>query len=98
MSTPGSSCMTDASSMTSPMNDPDVALVESRLAKVPDSRSVDGFVFGPGIERLVLRFDIDVLRCALEECLRRSDFMGGIQDGGRAAADEAPRSDRVDRK
>ena len=43
------------------------------------------FVPGPGIERLSLSFDIEALREALVECLRRSDFMGGMQDEGFAA-------------
>ena len=77
--------MTTIHSKTSSSGDPDIALVRSRLAKVPDSRSVAEFVPGPGIERLVLRFDIGALRAALEECLRRSDFMGGMQDEGFAA-------------
>ena len=77
--------MSTISHDTSMTDDPDVALIQSRLATLPDSQSVAGFVPGPGIERLALRFDIDALRCALEECLRRSDFMGGMQDEGFAA-------------
>ena len=77
--------MTTIHSKTSSSGDPDIALVRSRLAMAPDSRSVAGFVPGPGIERLALRFDIRALRAALEECLRRSDFMGGMQDEGFAA-------------
>ncbi|MGB0517946.1 MAG: hypothetical protein ACPGMZ_05205, partial [Candidatus Puniceispirillaceae bacterium] len=71
--------------MTSLNHDPDVALVERRIASRPDSRSVAEFVPGPGIERLSLSFDIEALREALAECLRRSDFMGGMQDEGFAA-------------
>ena len=71
--------------MTSLNHDPDVALVERRIASRPDSRSVAEFVPGPGIERLSLSFDIEALRDALAECLRRSDFMGGMQDEGFAA-------------
>ena len=71
--------------MTSLNHDPDVALVELRIASRPDSRSVAEFVPGPGIERLSLSFDIGALREALAECLRRSDFMGGMQDEGFAA-------------
>ena len=67
--------------MTSLNHDPDVALVELRIASRPDSRSVAEFVpGGPGIERLSLSFDIGALREALAGCLRRSDFMGGMQD------------------
>ena len=71
--------------MTSLNHDPDVALVERRIASRPDSHSVAEFVPGPGIERLSLSFDIGALREALAECLRRSDFMGGMQDEGFAA-------------
>ena len=71
--------------MTSLNHDPDVALVERRIASRPDSHSVSEFVPGPGIERLSLSFDIEALREALAECLRRSDFMGGMQDEGFAA-------------
>ena len=71
--------------MTSLNHDPDVALVERRIASRPDSRSVAEFVPGPGIERLSLSFDIKALHEALAECLRRSDFMGGMQDEGFAA-------------
>ena len=67
------------------IHDSDVALVETRLQAPPDTGSVAGFVPGPGIEKLALCFDIDELRTALAECLRRSDFMGGMQDDGFAA-------------
>ena len=67
------------------LNDGDVALVERCLSSPPETESVAGFVAGPGIERLSLTFDIDRLRSALEECLRRADFMGGMQDEGFAA-------------
>jgi len=77
--------MSRMSSKMLPPDDPDVALVESRLADCPDSRSVVDFVPGPGIDRLSLRFDIDALRGALEACLHRSDFLGGMQDQGFAA-------------
>ena len=67
------------------IHDSDVALVEDRLQAPPETRSVAGFVAGPGIEKLALSFDIGALRAALAECLRRSDFMGGMQDDGFAA-------------
>ena len=70
---------------TERITDSDVALVEGQLASPPKTESVAGFVAGPGIERLSLHFDIDRLRAALEECLRRADFMGGMQDEGFAA-------------
>ena len=73
-------------SVSQRINDGDVALVERRLSSPPETESVAGFVAGPGIERLSLTFDIDRLRSALEECLRRADFMGGMQETGFAAA------------
>lgn len=77
--------MTSTPFAMAPADDADVALVESRLSELPDSRTVADFVPGPGIERLSLRFDIEALRAALEECLRRADFMGGMKDQGFAA-------------
>ena len=62
-----------------------ISTLERRIASRPDSRSVAEFVPGPGIERLSLSFDIEALREALAECLRRSDFMGGMHDEGVAA-------------
>ena len=66
------------------IEDADVALVEGRLAAPPETESVAGFVAGPG-EKLSLAFDIERLRSALEECLSRADFMGGMQEEGFAA-------------
>ena len=65
--------------------DADVETVCSRIAIAPETRSVAGFVTGPGISRLNLRFDIDALRSALAECLRRSDYLGDMQHQGFAA-------------
>ena len=67
------------------IEDADVALVEGRLAAPPETESVAGFVAGPGIEKLSLTFDIEKLRSALQECLSRADFMGGMQEEGFAA-------------
>lgn len=67
------------------INDADVQAVTQAMAAMPDSASVAEFVPGPGIQRLELRFDIQLLQEALEECLRREEFMGGMQDQGFAA-------------
>ena len=67
------------------MNDADVQAVTQAMKTMPDSASVAEFVPGPGIQRLELRFDIQLLQEALEECLRREEFMGGMQDQGFAA-------------
>ncbi len=67
------------------IRDADVEMVSSQMAAMPDIQSVAGFVPGPGIKRLELKFDIGQLREALEECLRREAYMGGMQDQGFAA-------------
>lgn len=67
------------------INDADVQAVSQAMESMPDSASVAGFVPGPGIRRLQLRFDIAMLQEALEDCLRRENFMGGMQDQGFAA-------------
>jgi len=60
----------------------DRALVASQLARKPDIDSVAGFVPGPGIERLQLRFDIDELRAALNEVVARVPFGGDHAESG----------------
>ncbi|UWQ78601.1 hypothetical protein K3725_14985 [Leisingera sp. S132] len=67
------------------IKDADVQAVTRAMQVMPDSASVAEFVPGPGIQRLELKFDIQLLQEALEECLRREDFMGGMQDQGFAA-------------
>lgn len=67
------------------INDDDVKHVTGAIATRPDTVSVASFVPGPGIEKLQISFDIDAMRDALEECLKRSNFMGGMQDEGFAA-------------
>lgn len=67
------------------IKDADVETVSQAMKTMPESASVAEFVPGPGIQRLELRFDIQLLREALEECLRREEFMGGLQDQGFAA-------------
>ncbi|KIC34035.1 hypothetical protein [Leisingera sp. ANG-S5] len=67
------------------INDADAGAVARAMQTMPDSASVAEFVPGPGIQRLELAFDIQLLQEALEECLRREDFMGGMQDQGFAA-------------
>lgn len=67
------------------IRDADVEAVTQAMKTIPDSASVAEFVPGFDIQRLELRFDIQLLREALEECLRREEFMGGMQDQGFAA-------------
>ena len=76
--------------------DDDVAIITGAIASRPDTQSVAKFVPGPGITRLNLRFDIDALREALDECLKRSDFMGDMQDAGFAALPLTQRPGQVE--
>ena len=62
------------------INDNDVASVEGWMQSQQDTTSVATFKPGPGIQRLELKFDINELRKALDECLERESFQGGIQD------------------
>ncbi len=63
----------------------DVAAVAAWLARPPETESVARFKPGPGIQKLALRFDIDKLRQALDDCTRDQDYMGGMQEEGFAA-------------
>ena len=65
--------------------DADTIAMQEAMANRPDTQSVAGFVPGPGISRLELRFDIEKLREALDECLEREAFMGDMQDEGFSA-------------
>ncbi len=66
-------------------NDPDVEAVNGWMATRPDTGSVAHFLPGPGIQKLALRFDVGLLREALDECLSRQDYQGDMQDEGFAA-------------
>ena len=61
--------------------DADTVRMKALLADMPDTQSVAGFVPGPGIERLTLRFDAGKLREALEICLARTQFKGDLEAG-----------------
>ena len=65
--------------------DSDTQTVAAAMAAMPETESVAGFVAGPGISKLNLKFDIELLRAALDECLERESFMGDMQDEGFAA-------------
>ena len=71
--------------MTPEILDADVQAVTAWMANRPDTKSVASFVPGPGIQKLALSFDIQLLRQALDECLSRSQFQGDMQDQGFAA-------------
>lgn len=66
-------------------SDVDVRAVAGWMERSVDTQSVAQFTPGPGIQRLALRFDIDKLREALDECLAREEFKGDMQDEGFAA-------------
>ena len=65
--------------------DQDVATITAAMSMRPRSSTVTGFVPGPGIQKLNLSFDIGRLKDALNQCLAREDFKGGMQDQGFAA-------------
>ncbi len=65
--------------------DVDVQAIRGWMGTKAETRSVAGFVAGPGIQRLELKFDIDRLNEALEQCLKIDAFMGNMQDQGFAA-------------
>lgn len=78
------------------ITDDDVRHVTGAIERRPDTRSVANFVPGQGIEKLQLRFDIAALRDALDECLQRANFMGGMQDEGFAALPLTQRPGQVE--
>lgn len=65
--------------------DADVQAVSQWMETRPDTEKVAHFLPGPGIQKLDLRFDITLLREALEECLAREAYKGDMQDAGFAA-------------
>jgi len=67
------------------IRDADVDMIANQMSAMPETQSVAHFKSGPGIERLELKFDIEKLREALEECQRREAMMGHMQDQGFAA-------------
>ena len=72
-------------SFTPDIVDADTRAMQEAMANRPNTESVAGFVPGPGISKLELKFDIHKLREALDECLAREEFMGEMQDEGFAA-------------
>jgi len=64
------------------VQDVDTSFVDNALKSNPETQSVAGFVAGPGIEKLALKFDIAALREALDECLKRESFQGDMQEQG----------------
>ena len=48
----------------------------------PDTEAVAGFIAGPGIQKLQIKFDIDKLRKALESLLKLTEFAGNYTEQG----------------
>ncbi len=67
------------------INDTDVQSIQGWMQAEPDTNSVAQFMPGPGIERLELKFDIKELNKALDACLAREAYQGGMQKQGFAA-------------
>lgn len=67
------------------VKDSDVVSIESWLQNKPDTTTVADFISGPGIQKLKLKFDIEKLKETLDECLKREEFQGGMQDQGFSA-------------
>ena len=63
------------------IEDQDTALIAQRLSEMPDTQTVAGFVPGPGIEKLSLRFDIGKLKEALADALSHTGFKGDLDAG-----------------
>lgn len=70
---------------TPEIQDADTKKMANWLQSRPDTQSVATFMPGPGIDKLDISFDIKLLNDALEECLSRESFQGGMQDQGFAA-------------
>jgi len=56
--------------------------MKSWLTQRPDTERVAGFIPGPGIQKLDLRFDIDELRKALDQVTSLSEYLGEHRDQG----------------
>lgn len=61
--------------------DPDVAKVRAYFNEMPNTESVAGFVKGPGIDKLELKFDIQELQNALTHALKETQFKGDLSAG-----------------
>lgn len=61
--------------------DRDTERMKGWLAEMPDTESVAGFVAGPGIQKLDLKFNIEKLREALAICLQLTEFKGDLDAG-----------------
>lgn len=60
----------------------DKQTLEYCLSEQPDTEKVAGFIPGPGIQKLQIKFDIDKLRHGLEELLKLTEFDGNYTEQG----------------
>jgi hypothetical protein len=60
----------------------DQATLKRRFSEPPDTETVAGFVPGPGIQKLELKFDIKKLRQGLEDLLKLTEFAGNHTEEG----------------
>ena len=63
----------------------DQDLIQQAMSLNPITDSVAEFVPNEHIQRLQVKFDIQLLREALDECLARQGYMGNMQDQGFSA-------------
>ena len=63
----------------------DQALIQQAMTVNPITDSVAQFVPNEHIQRLDVKFDIQLLREALDECLARQGYMGSMQEQGFSA-------------
>ena len=68
--------------MSASLFNSDVTNIRNLMSVPPETESVAGFVEGPGIIKLELKFDIDKLREALTECLSLRGFTENIKVEG----------------
>jgi len=77
--------MTQSHSASEALITDDRKMLEGWFRNRPSSESVAGFVPGPGIAKLKLKFDPDLMRNALALCLERRAYEGEMMDKGFAA-------------
>ncbi|MFT5113550.1 MAG: hypothetical protein ACI8P9_002881 [Parasphingorhabdus sp.] len=60
----------------------DTVQLQRWLAETPDTKRVAHFVAGPGIQKLEIGFDINLLKQALDALLQSTSFQGDMQTEG----------------
>ena len=77
--------MTHSHSASEALITDDRKMLEGWFRNRPSSESVAGFVPGPGIAKLKLKFDPGLMKDALALCLERRSYEGDMMDKGFAA-------------